>query len=425
MKKIIKEVIEVIKNTINKEEFITKHKTNEKDFTRKRKLGFREIVYFVLGLSNSCLDFEKDCFCDVFKIKGVSNAAVCKARDKVKFTAFRELLYVTQQLIPAKNKYKGYNIIAVDGVKGELPNTKEIKDNYKLTKGCLYPQFHAVTSFDVLNSKFIDAEIEMETANERKLAYKLLENHIPGKDIILYGRGFASVALIQKLEEKGIYFVARVSKSFIKEINEFTKQKTLDKTIHIDYTQERARKSKVKDVELPYSFDLRCVRIFLKSKQQEILITNLPRKEFKRKDVGHLYSLRWGIEAGFNHLKNALYLEVFVGIKENSIKQEFYSILIKYNITMLFTEEAKIMEINNKKTLKLEYKPNIRKTAVFVVKNIFKMLYSSIKGLTKIINDILCNVVKFKSAIRKNRTFLRKKNSSKYSVGYKRNFLLS
>ena len=42
---------------------------------------------------------------------------------------------------------------------------------------------------------------------------------------------------------------------------------------------------------------------------------------------------------------------------------------------MFFTEEAKIMEINNKKTLKLKYKPNIRKTAVFVVKNIFKMLY--------------------------------------------------
>ena len=193
----------------------------------------------------------------------------------------------------------------------------------------------------------------METANERKLACKLLENHIPGKDIILYDRGFASVALIQKLEEKGIYFVARVSKSFIKEINESTKQKTLDKTIHIDYTQERAKKSKVKDVKLPYSFDLRCVRIFLKSKQQEILITNLPREEFKRKDAGHLYPLRWEIEVGFNHIKNALYLEAFVGIKENSIKQEFYSILIKYNIIMLFTEEAKIMEMNNKKNFKV------------------------------------------------------------------------
>ena len=73
----------------------------------------------------------------------------------------------------------------------------------------------------------------------------------------------------------------------------------------------------------------------------------------------------------------------------------------------------------------MEYKPNMRKTAVFVVKNILNMLHSSIKGLTKIIKDILCNIVKFKSAIRKNRTFLRKQNSSKYSVGYKRNFLLS
>ena len=54
-------------------------------------------------------------------------------------------------------------------------------------------------------------------------------------------------------------------------------------------------------MKLPYSFDLRCVRIFLKSKQQEILITNLPREEFKRKDAGHLYPLRWGIEVGFNH----------------------------------------------------------------------------------------------------------------------------
>ena len=34
-------------------------------------------------------------------------------------------------------------------------------------------------------------------------------------------------------------------------------------------------------------------------------------------------------------------------------------------------------------------------------------------------NNILCNVVKFKSAVRKNRTFLRKENSSKHSVGYK------
>lgn len=353
MKKIIKKVINIIKNTIIKEDFICKHKTSEKDFTRKRKLGFSEIVSFVLGLSNTCLDFENNYFCEVFQIDGVSNAALSKARNKVQFTAFKELLTITQKSIPSKNQYKGYNVIAVDGVKGELPNTKEIKEKHKLSSGCQYPQFHAVTSFDVLNCKFIDAEFEMTAANEHKLAYKLLENHTAEKDIMLYDRGFPSVALIQKLEEKGLYFVARVSKSFIKEVNEFSKQKALDKTIHIDYTKERAKSGHAKDVKAPYSFELRCVRIFLKSGQQEILITNLPRTEFKRKDIGYLYSLRWGIEVGFNHLKNALYLEAFVGIKENSIKQEFYSILIKYNMTMLFTEEAKMMEMNNKKNFKV------------------------------------------------------------------------
>ena len=132
----------------------------------------------------------------------------------------------------------------MDGVKSKLSNTKEIKDNYKLSKGCLYPQFHAVTSFDVLDSKFIDAGFEMETANEHKPAYKLLENHISGKDIILYDRSFASAALIQKLEEKGIYFVARISKSFIKEINESTKQKTLLSS----FTYKSSSKSRINKV---------------------------------------------------------------------------------------------------------------------------------------------------------------------------------
>lgn len=56
----------------------------------------------------------------------------------------------------------------------------------------------------------------------------------------------------------------------------------------------------------------------------------------------------------------------------------------------------------------MSYLLYIRKTAVSVVKNIFKILNFTIKKLSKIINDILCNVVKFKSA---------------YCVGYTHNFI--
>ena len=352
LKKVIKKILSTINDTINDEDFKKNYKSNPTDFTRTRKISFSLIIYFVLGLFNTSFDFERIKFCKTANIESVSNAALSKARDKVKFTAFKELLKKTQAIIPSTNRYKGYRVIAVDGIKGELPNTPEIRNKFGVSKGRKYPLFHAVTSFDVLNCKFIDAEFAMSISDERKLAYTLLENHQSEKDILLYDRGFPSLALIQKLNDRNQKFVARVSKSFIKEVNEFATEKALDKVVHIDYSSRRGATSRIKNVNLPYAVDLRCVKVFLKSGETEILITNLSNDEFKRNDIGHLYALRWGIEIGFNHLKNAIHIEEFVGINENSIKQEFYSILIKYNIVMLYIKEADNMAIWNKKNFK-------------------------------------------------------------------------
>ena len=353
MKKIIKSIINTITTISAQESFKIQHRSNQTDFIRERKLSFSSVIMFVLGLSNTSFDFERINFCNASNIDSISNAALCKARDKIKFSAFRELLKLTQNLIPTTSKFKGYRVIAADGLKGELPNTSELRNKYKLSKSNQYPQFHAVASFDVLNCKFIDAEFEMCTTNERAAAYKLIENHQKEDDIFLFDRGFPSVALIQKLNDNGLKFLARVSKSFIGEVDKFISQKSLDKTIHIDYTARRAATSRSKNVRLPYSFDLRCVKIKLNSGETEILITNLPNNIFKRKDLDNLYALRWGIETGFNHLKNAINIEEFVGIKENSIKQEFYSILIKYNLIMQHISEAEIVAHCSKKNFKI------------------------------------------------------------------------
>ena len=353
MKKVIKSIINTITTISEEEAFKFKYRSKPTDFIRERKLSFSSVIMFVLGLSNTSFDFERIYFCNVAIIESISNAALSKARDKIKFSAFRELLTRTQNLIPTTSKFKGYRVIAVDGLKGELPNTPELRSKYKLSKTNQYPQFHAVASFDVLNCKFIDAEFEMCTTNERTAAYKLLENHKKEDDIFLFDRGFPSIALIQKLNDNGLKFLARVSKSFIGEVDEFVSQKSLDKTIHINYTARRAATSRAKNIRLPYSFNLRCVKIRLNSGETEILITNLPNDTFKRKDLGNLYALRWGIEIGFNHLKNAINIEEFVGIKENSIKQEFYSILIKYNLVMQYIGEAELVAHCSKKNLKV------------------------------------------------------------------------
>lgn len=134
-------------------------------------------------------------------------------------------------------------------------------------------------------------------------------------------------------------------------MNEFALQKYLDKTIHIDYTKERA--SKTRDLKLPYSFGLRCVKVILPNGNIEILISNVPKETFKRKDIEKLYLLRWGIETSSNHLKNAVNIEEFVGIKENSIKQEFYSVLIKYNLVMQYIDKAETVAYWCKKNRKI------------------------------------------------------------------------
>lgn len=353
MKQVIEKTIKTIRETINNETFKLAHKSKVSDFVRNRKLSFEGIILFVLGLSNTSFDFERINFCNAAKIDSISNAALSKARDKVKFSAFKELLSKTQELMPVKSVFKGFRVIAIDGIKGELPNTAEFMKNLKPTQTAKYPQFHAVASFDVLNCNFIDAEIVMHGADERELSCTLLDNHKSEQDLFLFDRGFPSVALIQKLNDKNQKFVARVSKSFIKEVNVFTSQKAVDKDIHIDYTVSRAKTSRAKNIRLPYSFNLRCVKIFLSSGETEILITNLPRDTFKRKDIGHLYSLRWGIEVGFNHLKNAVNIEEFVGIKENSIKQEFYAVLIKYNLVMQHINYAETLAHWNKKNFKI------------------------------------------------------------------------
>lgn len=263
----------------------------------------------------------------------------------------------------------------------------------------------------------------MSDTDEHVAAYKLLESFHDENDIFLFDRGFPSVALIQKLNNKQLKFVARVSTSFIKEVDNFNSSESIDETVRIDYTAKRAKQSRVKNVKVPYSFELRCVKIKLSSGETETLITNLPRDTFTSEDLSHLYSLRWGIEIGFNHLKNALEMESFVGIKENFVKQEFYSNLIKYNILMQFTEEAeRIAQYNNrKKQLKYEYKINIRKGAAIMISRLAEILFASKTKSLKIINKVIDCMKNFELPVRKNRSFERKFNDSKHSVTYKKN----
>lgn len=116
--------------------------------------------------------------------------------------------------------------------------------------------------------------------------------------------------------------------------------------------------------------------------------------------VASFYVLNWKfIDAGFemspanerkvtikligNHLS---WNDIFLSIKENSIKQEFYSVLIKYNLIMQYTNEAETVVYWCKKTEKLDYKCNVWKAVwIIIIPQIPVILFSKKNKLSNII----------------------------------------
>ena len=328
-------MLERTKELIRNEAFQREHAANpERDFTRQRKLGFPAVMEYVLGNCRESIELNAEKFAEAAKLESVSAAALCKARSKIGWEAFREVFEGCAAMAPARKLYQGYELLAVDGMKGEMPNLRTLKETYPLNIRQSYPMFHAMSAYDPLNETFRAAFFQAAPADERKMAMELLDaRNVKGRKAIwLFDRGFFSVALIQKLERMETRFVMRVSADALREIGAFAQGGAVDKLLHVEWDAKRQRGNKIK-ADLPYAFEIRCVRIRLKSGEEEFLITNLPRKEFPKRKIKELYHFRWGIETSYNYLKNSVFIEEFTSKKENGIKQDFYASLWAANLT--------------------------------------------------------------------------------------------
>jgi len=351
MKTVI-EIIEMLKGLVNDRAFVERHKEGKQSFSRKKKLDFQTVFFFVLSMVKLSLDFDTGHFFGVLGVE-VCPSAVTQRRAQIKWTAFEEALENVVQRIPQKRTLKGYRVLAVDGVHGELPRQPELIEKYGLVGTSGYPQYQAVAAFDVLNEYFLCACWDKHPADEREAAVKLIKTkRFPERTLFVYDRGFPSIKLIKLMIDNSHKFLMRVSSQTFKEVMAFAASGKRDGMVTIHYDKKRARwnKHKTMGIELPYTCTLRCIRVDLPSGETEILITNLDCEEWNADEIAQLYFLRWGIETNFNHLKNAIHIETFIGIKDNSIRQEFYASLLKYSLVRLAALEAQA-EYDSKKNM--------------------------------------------------------------------------
>ena len=404
-RKLLQEYAKLIKEKANDFFFKLCHRKDPQNFTRKRKLGFAEVLLIMLNFKTKSNALETYNFAtEINESDPASRQAFEKARDNIKSSAFKEFFEDSVQMAVSADDAKlfhGYRVGAIDGSTALLPKSDELAKKYGSStpvEGNTYARISLCN--DVLNGVVLDGEISDFSIGERKLAMKHIEKDICPNMLYLFDRGYWSPELVAAICDRGQKFLMRLASNAILAISN-SKETSGNHTISFNGKK----------------YVLRYYKFELSSGEIEYLLTNLEREEVSDRELVDLYHLRWGIETKYDELKNRLQFEGLSGKSVNIVEQDFYASLIVMNMTgfAIAAADAKVQEKHKEKNNKHACKPN-GNMAVGILKNRFikaiieddPLLQANM--IDKLINDIS----RFVIPIKPDRHYPRSKTISKH-----------
>lgn len=415
----------------------------ERDFTRKRKITLESLVHYQLfrggGTGTSSL-------IDMFGAgeSRPTQSAMIQRRARIREGFHENLFRSTNRVLLRENLYRGrYNLLACDGTDLNLMPDPTDSETYcnSPTALCAEPkgssQLHVNAFINILSGQFLDVEIQpLRRMNEIDACISMAQRRpAAANDIIVADRGFEGWNLMAHLFALRRHFVIRVRDSESGSIygglglpkSEFDTWMS----VRITRTQSKAVRGNplyrflpsncrfdflspsrlpggrghVADVDsVPYHeirFRIVCLRLYSGEDGKdsfEILLTDLPEKEFTTKDLKELYHLRWSIETCFRELK---YFDGLVNIHSRKRKfavQEIYMAMIAHNLAKAICMAA----CKAKSTSKHVYRVNYR-IAVHVCRK-FMLHVSGDRAGPK---ETVVELAKSLSPVRPDRTFAR------------------
>ncbi|SHI92394.1 hypothetical protein SAMN02745975_00901 [Geosporobacter subterraneus DSM 17957] len=183
-----------------------------------------------------------------------------------------------------------------------------------------------------------------------------------------------------------------------------------DKIIRVNMVKHRINQNKIKDVEGPVNFNLRCARIKLETEDEEILITNLDPAEADLKELKEIYNMHWGIETKYNLLKNGIKLEKFTGDTDRAVQQDFYASIYISNLASIMIADAQeeYDKLHQNSQKKHEYKINQRMAIAYLKEDLLHvLLQDDLQKAMKLYEKFVKKLSKHVVAIRRDRKFER------------------
>ena len=340
----------------------------QKDFTRKRKVTFYDMMWFLLFIgANSMSEEIRRAFNDK-AFSYISEVAILKSRSKIKASAFEQLLRKFNDTLENPKKYKSYRVIAVDG--SDFSSLYSADSQYATISNRYggANRMHINFAYDILNKNFLDCVIEAKNkADERKGAVKMLSALCESEKILaIMDRGYDGLKIFEHCNRiKNLSYLIRIRSGMTKEIKSLP-DKELDLDLNFEVREQSKRlpyKMKIQAWDkLPCTVSFRLVKVKLKDKWL-VLATNLPRSDFSACKLKTLYEKRWKIELAFRDIKHALGALHFHSKKDLFNLQEFFAHLIRYNLTSRIIRQSRLTK-NGK--LKYRYEINFKSAGQIV-----------------------------------------------------------
>lgn len=398
------------------------YSVGEKDFSRRRKLPFEQLVALIVNCLKRSLQVELREF---FQMQGqlpCTKAAFCEQRRKLQphfFYHWNQLLVHSfyQHYGPSVQLFQGLKVLACDGSTLYLPNHQALKESF----GTQTNQYGAqvmgriLQVEDVLNHLTLYGALLPITCSEQSLGYAL-SDFLPCDSISLWDRGFGSYALMYLLDrqEKPRYFVirARTHRGF-KEVETFLKSRTRNKVVVL-YPCEKSIHVLLQHgykVKAQTPLKVRLVKVKLKGKPTEVLLTNLLDEAlYPPEDLKYLYGLRWGIEGKYFKEKNTLQLEQFSGYSPQAILQDYLASLVVLNLESLIEKQSEAWLCLLCERRQLFYQINCS-AATAALKHRIVQLLLPVCSLFTLLLKLQTEFEQYTEPVRPHRSFARKKKS--------------
>lgn len=359
-------------------------KAPRKDFTRKRKLTFENMLLLLLGMGGGSLQAEL-LGNTGYAPDTASTSAFVQQRDKLLSFAFEFILH---EFIPEPAEikhYKGYRVLAADGSDLHVPTNPEETENFfhghPGEKG--YNLLHLNALYDLCGKIYTDALVQnRRDANEHAAFIQLVDRSTLSEPVIIMGdRGFESYNNLAHVERKGWKYLIRIKDAHSSGIAaglHLPRSSEFEVDVQRILTRKQTKEVKA-DPSLfrflptcaafdfldlyenkfyPISFRIVCFKIAPDT--YETIITNLDRKAFPPSELKKLYNMRWGIETSFRALKYAVGLASFHSKRTEYITQEVFAALIMYNFSELIASHAIVQQKNTRYCYQINFALAVR-----------------------------------------------------------------